>query len=53
MTNNRAKVNLSSKLLSVARKRAVKEAYIPKDIRNSCSISVNQSGELVVRRKKQ
>lgn len=51
--NNKAKVNLSSKLLSVARKRAIKEAYIPKDIRNTGLISVSQSGEVVVRRKKQ
>jgi len=53
MTNNRAKVNLSSKLLGEARKRAVKEAYIPTNIRKSCTISVNPSGEVVVSKKKQ
>jgi len=52
MVNDTAKVNLSSRLLSEARKRAVKEAYIPTNIRNSCKISVNQSGEVVVSKKK-
>jgi hypothetical protein len=52
MDNSKAKVNLSSKLLGEARKRAVKEAYIPKKIRNSCTISVNPSGEVIVSKKK-
>jgi hypothetical protein len=52
MMNNRAKVNLSGKMLSEARKKAIKEAYIPKNIRNSCKISVSSSGEVTVIRKK-
>jgi len=53
MVNDAAKVDLSSRLLSEARKRAVKEAYIPTNVRNSCKISVNQSGDVTVSRKKQ
>ncbi len=52
MVNDRAKVNLSSKTLGEARKKAIQEAYIPKNIRNSCKISVDSSGEVAVIRKK-
>lgn len=53
MANDKAKVNLCGKLLSEARKRAVKEAYIPTIIRKSCTISVNPSGDVIVHKKNQ
>jgi len=52
MVNNTVKVDLSSKSLGEVRKKAIKEAYIPTKIRNSCTISVNSSGEVIVRKKK-
>lgn len=42
------KVNLSSKTLGEARKKAIKEAYIPKAIKRSCSIVVSKSGDVTI-----
>ena len=49
MAKTRAKkVNLSSKTLGEARKKAIKEAYIPKAIKGSCNIVVNESGDVTI-----
>ena len=46
------KINLSSKSLGEARKKALQDAYIPKQIKESCTISTNASGDVVIIKKK-
>ena len=52
MASSTTKIDLSSKSLSEARKKAIKEAYIPKELKGSCKISVNASGDITILRKK-
>jgi hypothetical protein len=52
MANKTTKIDLSSKSLGEVRKKAVREAYIPKKIKNSCIISTNASGDVTIMRKK-
>ena len=52
MEHRTSKINLSSKSLGEARKKALQDAYIPKEIKGSCTISTNASGDVTIMKKK-
>ena len=51
MEHKTTKINLSSKSLGEVRKRALQDAYIPKEIKGSCTISTNASGDVTIMKK--